>query len=87
MFILLVKGVTFVMHMWYPLLSFILNAALTALWAFSIYCQAGPDYSDPAHPMPVAWYIVKSCSVASPSGNYTNCMMAKGAFATTCIML
>jgi len=87
MFILLVKLVMFVMHIWYPLLSVVVNAAIVVLWAFSAYGQAGPDYSDPNHPSPVAWYIAKSCTYADASGNTHSCLMAKGTFATTIIML
>lgn len=87
MFILLVKVVMFVMHIWYPILGTIVNAAITVLWAVSVYGQAGPDHSDPDHPSNVAWYISKSCDYARPSGNYHYCQLAKGTFATTVIML
>jgi len=87
MFILLVKLVMFVVHMWFPILSVVVNVIIVALWAVSIYGQAGPDYSDPEHPSSVAWYITKSCSYADASGNTHNCLLAKGTFATTCIML
>jgi hypothetical protein len=87
MFILLVKLVLFVMHMWIPLVSVIVNAIIIALWCVSIYGQAGPDYSDPAHPSSVAWYITKSCSYADESGNTHNCLMAKGTFASSVVML
>jgi len=86
MFILLVKLVMFVMHMWFPVLGVLVNAIIVALWVVSIYGQAGPDYSDPEHPSRVAWYIAKSCSYAAASGNSHNCLLAKGTFATTCIM-
>ncbi|KFX97132.1 hypothetical protein O988_05013 [Pseudogymnoascus sp. VKM F-3808] len=87
MFILLAKVVLFIMHMWIPLVSVIINVVLTALWCFSAYGQAGPDKSDPEHPSSVAWYIAKSCSVAEPSGNGHNCQMAKGSFAATIFMI
>jgi len=87
MFILLVKLVMFIFHIWYPVLSVVVNATLVALWVVSIYGQAGPDYSDPQHPSPVAWYIAKSCVYAEPSGNLHNCEIAKGTFAVTCIMM
>jgi len=87
MFVLLVKVVMFVMHIWYPLLGTVSNAIITALWIVSVYGQAGPDHSDPKHPSSVAWYISKSCSYAAPSGNTHYCMMAKGTFATTVIMM
>ncbi|CZS95404.1 uncharacterized protein RCO7_05738 [Rhynchosporium graminicola] len=86
-FILLVKGVMFVVHLWYPLLSTITNAIIVALWCVSIYGQTGPDNSDPRHPSSVAWYITKSCDVAKASGNHHNCVLAKSTFATTIIMM
>lgn len=87
MFIMLVKVTMFSLHIWYPLLSSIVNIALIAMWAVSVYGQAGPDHSDPKHPSSVAWYISKSCSYAVPSGNHHYCIMAKGTFATTVIMM
>jgi hypothetical protein len=87
MFILLVKVVMFVLHVWFPILGVVVNAIITTLWAVSIYGQAGPDHSDPEHPSNVAWYINKSCNYAIPSGNEHYCLMAKGTFATTVIMM
>ena len=86
-FILLVKAIMFVMHIWYPLLGVISNAAITALWIVSAYGQAGPDRSDPKHESSVAWYIAKSCSYAEPTHNKGYCLQAKGAFAATVIMM
>ncbi len=86
MFVLLVKAVMFVLHIWYPLLGTITNAIITALWIVSMYGQMGPDHSDPKHPSNIAWYISKSCSYAKPSGNEHYCLLAKGTFATTVIM-
>lgn len=85
-FILLVKAVMFVLHIWYPILGTVVNAIITVLWIVSIYGQSGPDHSDPEHPSSVAWYIRKSCSYARPSGNEHYCLMAKGTFAVTVVM-
>jgi len=87
MFILLVKLVMFVMHIWWPILGIFVNTALVALWAVSVYGQAGPDYSDPQYPSSVAWYIAKSCSFADATGNTHNCQLAKGTFAVTVVMM
>lgn len=87
MFVLLVKAVMFVMHVWYPLLSAILHAIIVALWAVSVYGQASPDYSDPEHPSKIAWYLAKPCSVAHKSSNIHGCQMMKGTFAVTIVML
>ena len=86
-FILLVKAVMFIMHIWYPLLATATNLIITVLWIVSIYGQAGPDHSDPEHPSNVAWYISKSCSYAKPSGNEHYCQQAKAAFAVTVVMM
>jgi len=85
-FILLVKVVMFTLHIWYPLLGVATNAALTALWATSIWGQAGPDYSDPAHPSSIPWYITKSCSYAEPLGAVGGCKQAKASFAMSIVM-
>lgn len=85
-FILLIKAVMFVLHIWYPILGTVVNAVITALWIVSIYGQAGPDHSDSEHPSNVAWYLTKSCSYAKPSGNEHYCLMAKGTFAITVVM-
>ncbi|CAL3972416.1 unnamed protein product [Diplocarpon coronariae] len=86
-FILLVKVVMFVVHIWYPLLSTITNTIIVALWIVSLYGQMGPDHSDPKHQADIAWYISKSCDVARESGNHHNCVLAKSTFAVTVIML
>jgi len=76
----------FAVHIWYPLLSTITNAAITALWIVSIYGQAGPDHSDKRFSSNTAWYISKSCSYAKPTHNEKYCQQAKGAFAVSVIM-
>jgi len=85
-FILLVKAVMFVLHVWYPLLGTVTNMAITALWIVSIYGQAGPDHPDKRHLSNTAWYITKSCKFAKPTGNEHYCLMAKGSFAVTVFM-
>jgi hypothetical protein len=85
-FILIVKVPMFVLQVWYPILGTFTNLALAALYITSIYGQSGPDKTDMRFPSSSAWYITKSCSYARPSGNEHNCMMAKGAFAVTCVM-
>lgn len=85
-FILLVKAVMFVLHIWYPILGTVVNAAITVLWIVSIYGQSGPDHSDPQFPSNSAWYITKSCNYAVASGNKHYCLMAKGTFAVTVLM-
>lgn len=85
-FVLLCKATMFVLHVWYPLLSTIVNTILVAMWVVSIVGQAGPDHSDPKHPSNIAWYISKSCDLAEPYGKKHYCLMAKGTFAVTVFM-
>lgn len=77
----------FTLHCWYPLLGTIVNGIITVLWIVSMYGQMGPDHSDPEHPSNIAWYISKSCSYADATGDGHYCLMAKGTFATTVIMM
>jgi len=78
----------FLLHIWYPILSTVVNAAITALWIVSMYGQMGPDHNDPGHKSNIAWYISKSCKYAEASGgrNKHYCLLAKGTFATTVFM-
>lgn len=87
LFALLVKCIAYIMSVWFPLLALFVNTVLTALYAASIYGQAGPDYLDPDRPSSVAWYIAKPCSVAANQSVQNSCKMAKGTFAATVIML
>ncbi|KAI9682359.1 MAG: hypothetical protein M1817_000413 [Caeruleum heppii] len=86
-FILLVKVVMSVMHLWHPLLSLFVHIGLTAIWAVSVYGQAGSDHIDPRTPSDRPWYLTKSCDVVFNSSNKHYCNMAKGSFAVTVIAL
>ncbi|KAI0473666.1 hypothetical protein GGR56DRAFT_648494 [Xylariaceae sp. FL0804] len=87
LFFLLSKLIAFIMHVWYPVVALAFNLTLVALYCASLGGQAGPDYLDPAHPSPVAWYIAKPCTVAINKAVQGECTMAKGTFAATAIML
>ena len=84
MFLMLVKSIMFMLHVWPPILSACVHAILIALYTVSTYYQASSDNSDPEHPSngPV-WYITKSCSVAHNPKNVHYCTQAKAAFAST----
>jgi len=82
-FLLLVKAVMFAMHVWYPLLSTILNTGITVVWIVSVYGQAGPDKSDKRYPSNTAWYVSKSCDYAKATNNVGYCRQAKAAFAVS----
>jgi len=86
-FVLLVKVIMFVLHVWWPILGTISNGAITVLWIVSMYGQMGPDHSDPRYPSNIAWYISKSCDIAKPYGAYGYCRQAKSAYAVTVIMM
>ncbi|KAI5920741.1 hypothetical protein F4810DRAFT_405607 [Camillea tinctor] len=87
LFFLLTKLISFIMHVWYPVIALIFNVSLVALYTTSVYGQAGPDYLDPNYPSPVAWYIAKPCTVAANKSVQSSCTLAKGTFAATAIML
>ncbi|KAF2155990.1 hypothetical protein K461DRAFT_318631 [Myriangium duriaei CBS 260.36] len=87
-FILIVKPVLFIMHIWLPLLSSVIHAALAALYLYSTYAQLSPDTSDPLHPNPGApWYITHSCSVAHSRSNQGYCKQAKASVAVAIILI
>lgn len=87
MFLLLVKSIMYLLHVFPPIMSVALHAILLALYTVSIYYQAGHDTTDPQHPQRgPPWYITKSCSVAFSKSNIHYCTQAKAAFACTCCM-
>lgn len=86
-FLLLVKAVMFVLHLWLPILSFLVHTACAVMFAYSVHVQAMSDMSDPKHPQPGApWYITKSCLVAHFKSNVHFCQQAKAAFAITIVL-
>ena len=88
MFIMLVKGIMFITRVFPPLLSALIHAALTALYAYSVHGQVSKDLNDPEHPQNgPPWYITKSCSATFNPANVGYCQQAKATFAITIIML
>jgi len=88
MFILLVKGVMYVLHVFPPILSVAVHAILIALYTVSVDYQASSDTTDPEHPQNgPPWYITKSCSVTKNKHLVEYCKQAKASFACTCAML
>jgi hypothetical protein len=87
LFILLAKLIMVIMKVYFPLIGLLIGITQTALYATSVYGQMGPDYLDPEHPSPIAWYIRYSCDVGSQYKIEKHCMMAKGTFAVTVFML
>jgi Ca2+/Na+ antiporter len=88
MFLMLVKSIMYMLHVWPPILSAVVHAILIALYTVSVYYQASSDNSDPKHPSngPV-WYITKNCNVAFKKTNVHYCTQAKASFAATCAIL
>jgi hypothetical protein len=88
MFLMLVKAVMYMLHVWPPILSACVHAVLIALYTVTVYYQGSSDNSDPEHPTngPV-WYITKGCNVASNPKNVHYCTQAKASFAASCVAL
>ena len=87
LFMLLAKMIATIMEVFYPIFGTFVSLSLTALFAVSVYGQAGPDYADSRYPSPVAWYIRYGCDIAAPYGAAGSCRMAKGAFGVTVYMM
>ncbi|KAL8642123.1 MAG: hypothetical protein Q9228_001148 [Teloschistes exilis] len=88
LFLLLCKGIMYICHIFYPLISLVIHAALIALYAVSTHAQAAPDMSDPDHPQPGApWYITKSCGAPVNPKLKGYCQQAKGSFAVAIMLL
>lgn len=88
MFIMLVKAIMYMLHVFPPVLSAVVHAILIALYTVSVNYQASSDTTDPKHPQNgPPWYITKSCSVAHNKSLVGYCQQAKASFACTCAML
>jgi hypothetical protein len=88
MFIMLVKSIMYMLHVFPPVLSAIVHAIILALYSVSIAYQASSDTSDPEHPQNgPPWYITKSCSVTRNKSLVGYCRQAKASFACTCAAL
>ena len=87
LFVLLAKMIATVMKVFYPIFGTVVGVVLTALYAVSVYGQAGPDYADARYPSPSAWYIRLGCDVAAPYGAVKSCQLAKGTFAATVYLM
>ncbi|KAJ9615303.1 hypothetical protein H2200_001378 [Cladophialophora chaetospira] len=88
LFIMLVKSIMYMLHVFPPILSVVIHIGLTIIYAVSVDYQASNDTTDPDHPQHGApWYITKKCSVAHDKNNVHYCTQAKAAFACTCAML
>lgn len=89
LFVLLVKLVAFIMRAWTPIIGLFFSLAMTVLYTVSVYGQMGPDFYDPAHPSPIAWYIRYGCwpAVNFPNNAVGSCRMAVGTYAATWYLL
>ena len=86
MFVQLVKTVMFTMGCLLPIVSAFIHVILLALYLASIYYQAAPDMSDPAHPSPgLPWMMSKGCKFATlENGSY--CLQARATFAVVILL-
>lgn len=75
------------MRMWYPVFAVVVNAALVALYAVSVYGQIGPDYADARYPAPAAWYFRRGCGLARRYGKYKACQIAQSSLGITLLIL
>lgn len=88
MFLMLVKGTMYMLHVLPPIISTVLHAVLIVLYAIAVAYQASPDTTDPRHPQTgAAWYITKSCSVTRNKSLVGYCQQAKATFACFVAML
>lgn len=88
MFFFLVKATLWLLHVFYPIMSLPLHAALLALWAYSIYIQTAPDTIDPKRiNNGPPWYITKNCNIVQDKLIRSYCMQAKSAFAVSICMV
>jgi len=88
MFIMLVKSIMYMLHVFPPILSILVHALLIALYTVSVDYQASSDTTDPDHPQNgPPWYITKSCSVTRNKSLVGYCKQGKASFACTCAML
>lgn len=87
LFFLLAKLICYIMRVWYPVFAVFANVTLVALYTVSIYGQIGPDYADPRHPAPAAWYFRQGCGLAKRYGKYKSCQIAQSSLGITLLML
>lgn len=89
LFILLAKLIGFIMRVWTPIMGVFFSLAMSVMYTVSVYGQMGPDYYDPEHPSPMAWYIRYGCwpAVNFPNSAVSSCHMAVGTFAVTVYQL
>jgi hypothetical protein len=87
LFFLLVKLITFIMKIWFPIVSTLIHFSLVALYAVSVYGLVGPDYADARYPAPAAWYLRYGCDMARPYGSYTSCQVAQSSLFLALYML
>ncbi|KAL8649336.1 MAG: hypothetical protein Q9226_005620 [Calogaya cf. arnoldii] len=87
LFLLLCKAIMYICHIFYPLLSTPIHAALIAIYAVSINAQAAADMSDPEHPQPGApWYITRGCGAPVKPGLQGYCKQAQASFAVAILL-
>ncbi|KAL8851591.1 MAG: hypothetical protein Q9221_003523 [Calogaya cf. arnoldii] len=87
LFLLLCKAIMYICHIFYPLLSTPIHAALIAIYAVSINAQAAADMSDPEHPQPGApWYITRGCGAPVEPRLQGYCKQAQASFAVTILL-
>jgi hypothetical protein len=87
LFVLIARMIAIIMKVYFPIIGVFFGLGQTALYAVSVYGQAGPDYADERYPSPSPWYLRIGCSVAEPYNAVKSCRMAQGTFAVTVYLL
>lgn len=88
LFVMIVKVIMFIMHIFWPIIGVIVHGIMTVLWAYSLYAQSAPDNSDPRFPkLGAPWYIARGCSVVQDKKLYGYCQQAQASLAVTAVML
>ncbi|CAK7568684.1 MAG: hypothetical protein SEPTF4163_006684 [Sporothrix epigloea] len=87
LFVLLAKMIGLIMHVFFPVIGLAISIIMTSFYTASVYGQCGPDYADKRYISHVPWYIAKSCRYAAAKNAVSDCIMAKGCFAVTVLML
>ncbi|RMZ89952.1 hypothetical protein DV736_g2816, partial [Chaetothyriales sp. CBS 134916] len=88
MFFMLVKAPMYIVHVFPPILSALLHAAMIALYAVAVALLASSDNTDEdCRSNGPVWYITKSCSVITQKNLVTYCKQAKATLALTAALL
>lgn len=87
LFFLMAKLIFFILNVWFPIFACFSYFGISAIYAVSVYGQIGPDYADPQHPAPAAWYFRFGCGLAKKYGKLHYCQMSQASLGITLYLL